>query len=144
MVCMENRNSSESIMETASRLLSLGRVLLWLLLPLMLFAVYSSFIYAPTERIMGEVQRLFYFHMGAAIAAFISFFLVFVAGCCYLWKRTLIWDKLALSGVECGVLFTTIVLITGPIWARPVWNTRLPGPGQALPSSVHQGQSLHC
>ncbi|MFH1963949.1 MAG: cytochrome c biogenesis protein [Acidobacteriota bacterium] len=123
---MENRNSSESIVLIASRMLSLGRILLWLLLPLMLLAVYSSFVYAPAERVMGEVQRLFYFHMGAAIAAFISFFLVFIAGCFYLWKRALVWDKLALSGVECGVLFTTIVLITGPIWARPVWNTWLP------------------
>lgn len=126
MVCMENRNSSESILETASRLLSLGRILLWLLLPLMLLAVYGSFVYAPAERVMGEVQRLFYFHMGAAITAFISFFLVFIAGWFYLWKRSLVWDKLALSGVECGVLFTTIVLITGPVWARPVWNTWLP------------------
>lgn len=123
---MKNRNSSESIVKIASRLLSLGRILLWLLLPLMLLAVYGSFVYAPTERVMGEVQRLFYFHMGAAIAAFVSFFLVFIAGCFYLWKRALVWDRLALSGVECGVLFTTIVLITGPIWARPVWNTWLP------------------
>jgi len=125
-VGMKNRNDTESIMKTASRMLSTGWILLWLLLPLMLIAVYCSFVYAPTERVMGEVQRLFYFHMGAAIAAFISFFLVFLSGCLYLWKKQLIWDRLSLSGVECGVLFTSIVLVTGPIWARPVWNTWLP------------------
>ncbi len=123
---MEIINEKELMARTASRLISLGRVLLWLLLPLMLTAIFSTFVYAPTERVMGEVQRLFYFHMGAAIAAFVSFFLVFVGGCLYLWKRTTLWDRLALSGVECGLLFTTIVLVTGPIWARPVWNTWLP------------------
>jgi heme exporter protein C len=125
-VSMKDRNNTESIMKTASWMLSMGWILLFLLLPLMLAAVYCSFVYAPTERVMGEVQRLFYFHMGAAIAAFISFFLVFLTGCLYLWKKQLIWDRLALSGVECGVLFTSIVLVTGPIWARPVWNTWLP------------------
>lgn len=123
---MSDRNSFESVMQTASRMLFAGRALLWLLLPLMLLAIYGTFVYAPTERVMGEVQRLFYFHMGAAIAAFVSFFLVFLAGCLFLWKGNPAWDRLGLSGVECGVLFTSVVLVTGPIWARPVWNTWLP------------------
>lgn len=126
LLLMKNRSNYESTMGSASRLLYLGRILLWLLLPLMLIAVYCTFVFAPTEKVMGEVQRLFYFHMGSAIAAFVSFSLVFISGCLYLWKRSIIWDRLALSGVECGVLFTTIVLVTGPIWARPVWNTWLP------------------
>ncbi len=113
-------------MEASRKLMAVGRIILWMLLPLMLAAIYATFVHAPTERIMGEVQRLFYFHMGSAVAAFVSFFLVFISGCLYLWKRDLVWDRLALSGVECGVLFTTIVLVTGPIWARPVWNTWLP------------------
>ena len=113
-------------MEASRKLMAVGRIILWMLLPLMLAAIYATFVHAPTERIMGEVQRLFYFHMGSAVAAFVSFFLVFFSGCLYLWKRDLVWDRLALSGVECGVLFTTIVLVTGPIWARPVWNTWLP------------------
>ena len=113
-------------MEASRKLMAVGRIILWMLLPLMLAAIYATFVHAPTERIMGEVQRLFYFHMGSAVAAFVSFFLVFISGCLYLWKRDLVWDRLALSGVECGVFFTTIVLVTGPIWARPVWNTWLP------------------
>ena len=123
---MEDRNNNASRMEASRKLMAVGRIILWMLLPLMLAAIYATFVHAPTERIMGEVQRLFYFHMGSAVAAFVSFFLVFISGCLYLWKRDLVWDRLALSGVECGVLFTTIVLVTGPIWARPVWNTWLP------------------
>ncbi len=123
---MENKSNNGSNLRAASSLHYLGRILLWLLFPLMLAAIYGTFILAPTEKVMGEVQRLFYFHMGAAIAAFASFFLVFIAGCFYLWKRSIVWDRLALSGVECGVLFTSVVLVTGPIWARPVWNTWLP------------------
>jgi len=116
----------KSNFESAGKLLAAGGKLLWIVLPLMLGAIYATFVYAPAERVMGEVQRLFYFHMGSAVAAFVSFFIVFLSGCFYLWKRKLVWDRLALAGVECGLVFTTIVLVTGPIWARPVWNTWLP------------------
>lgn len=123
---MNDANNIEQVSASARRISSLGQLLLWILLPLMLLALYGMFIHAPTERVMGEVQRLFYFHMGSAIAAFVSFFFVFAAGAAYLWKGSLIWDRIALSSVECGVLFTSIVLATGPVWARPVWNTWLP------------------
>lgn len=113
-------------MNSAGWMLAAGKILLWALFPLMILSIYGTFVYAPTERVMGEVQRLFYFHMGSAIAAFVSFFLVFAAGMFYLSKKKVFWDRLGLAGVEGGILFTTIVLATGPIWARPVWNTWLP------------------
>jgi heme exporter protein C len=96
------------------------------LLVLMLVALYAAFLYAPTESQMGEVQRIFYFHVGAAFNAFLSFFVVFVAGILYLARRKLVWDQIAVASVEVGVIFTTIVLTTGPIWAKPVWNTWFP------------------
>lgn len=101
----------------------------WLLIPLYLLvaaALYGAFLYAPTERVMGEVQRIFYFHVGVAWNAFLAFFVVFVAGIAYLIKKDVFWDQLAAASVEVGVIFTTIVLTTGPIWARPVWNTWFP------------------
>lgn len=75
---------------------------------------------------MGEVQRIFYFHVGAAMTAFLAFFVVFSAGILYLMRGNRIWDQVAVAAVEVGVLLTTIVLTTGPIWARPVWNTWFP------------------
>lgn len=96
------------------------------LYPLVLAATYGAFLYAPTERQMGEVQRIFYFHVGAAFNAFLAFFIVFVAGVAYLATRKVFWDQLAAASVEVGVVFTTIVLTTGPIWAKPVWNTWFP------------------
>ena len=101
----------------------------WLLIPLYLLvlaALYGAFLYAPTEKIMGEVQRIFYFHVAAAWNSFVAFFGVFVGGVGYLVTRKKFWDSLAAASAEVGVLFTTIVLITGPIWAKPVWNTWWP------------------
>jgi len=105
------------------------RIAKWLRVPLYLLvvvALYGTFVYAPTERVMGEVQRIFYFHVGAAFNSFAAFFVVFVAGILYLMTREIKWDQLAVASVEVGVLFTTIVLTTGPIWAKPVWNTWFP------------------
>ena len=101
----------------------------WLLPPLYLLfvlALYGAFLYAPTEKEMGEVQRIFYFHVGAAWNAFLAFFVVFLTAVIYLVRRQPLWDRLAAASAEIGVVFTTIVLTTGPIWAKPVWNTWWP------------------
>src|SRR4029434_1821662 len=66
--------------------------------------------YAPTERVQGIVQRVFYFHVPMAWTAYLAFFVVLVASIAYLWKRDMRWDALARSSVEVGVLFTTLVL----------------------------------
>ncbi len=95
---------------------------LGLLAALMIANLYLIFIWAPTDAILGEVQRIFYFHVPIAWVAFLSFFIVFVSSIMYLWKRSLHWDALAHSAAEIGVVFATLILITGIIWARPVWG----------------------
>jgi len=89
----------------------------------MLVNLYLIFQFAPTENSMGHVQRIFYFHVPSAWVAFLSFFVVFVCSVMYLIKRDRKYDIIASSSSEIGVIFATLVLITGPIWARPVWNT---------------------
>jgi heme exporter protein C len=89
----------------------------------MLLALWGIFVYVPTEQAQGIVQRIFYFHVSAALTMFLAFFVVFVASIIFLWKRLIWWDNVAASGAEIGVLFCTLVLITGPIWARPIWGT---------------------
>lgn len=89
----------------------------------MMAALYLVFIWVPTEREMGVVQRIFYFHVPLAWVSFLAFFVVFVSSILYLWKGERRWDSLAYASAEIGILFTTLVLITGPIWAKPVWGT---------------------
>lgn len=100
----------------ASKILGYGVILL------MVLSLYGVFRIAPTERIMGDVQRIFYFHVSIALQAFLAFSIVFIASIIYLLKRDLLWDRLAACAAEVGVLFTSLVLITGMLWARPVWN----------------------
>lgn len=89
---------------------------------LMFAAIYAIFIYAPIEKTMGIVQKIFYLHVPAAFLAFSAFFITFLASIVYLYKKDQKWDVIAYCSAEVGVLFCTIVLITGPIWAKPVWN----------------------
>ncbi|MFH1680964.1 MAG: cytochrome c biogenesis protein CcsA [Candidatus Eisenbacteria bacterium] len=84
--------------------------------------LYLIFIYAPVERTMGLVQKIFYFHVPTAWAAFLAFFVVFAASIGYLARRRAAYDRLAESSASVGVLFCTLVLVTGPIWAKPVWG----------------------
>lgn len=88
----------------------------------MLVNLYLIFLFAPEERSMGQVQRIFYFHVPSAWVAGLAFLVVFVASIGYLWKKDRKYDMLAYSAGEIGVIFASLVLITGPIWARPVWN----------------------
>ncbi|HXG30837.1 MAG TPA: cytochrome c biogenesis protein CcsA [Thermodesulfobacteriota bacterium] len=89
----------------------------------MIASLYAAFLYAPTEVVMGHIQRIFYFHMGTVWVATIAFIIVFVASIQYLRKESRFWDVLALSSAEVGVLFITLTIITGSIWAKPVWGT---------------------
>jgi heme exporter protein C len=88
-----------------------------------IFATIAALWWAPTEKTMGDVQRLFYFHMPSAwIALGPAFTCVFGFSIAYLAKRSLKWDRYAAAAAEIGVIFTTITLITGPLWAKPVWG----------------------
>jgi heme exporter protein C len=89
---------------------------------LVIAAAYAAFFIAPEERTMGLIQRIFYFHVSSAWAGFSAFFLCFLGNLLYVWKRDQKYDWLAVSGAEVGLAFTTVVLITGPIWAHPVWG----------------------
>jgi heme exporter protein C len=91
-------------------------------LGLLTYGLYQALVAAPTEATMGDVQRIFYYHVPSAWTAFLCFFLNFGASIYYLAKRSPKADALALSSAEVGLVFTTIVLLTGPIWARPVWG----------------------
>ena len=76
----------------------------------------------PTEGKMGVVQRIFYFHVPSAFAGFLGVALCALCSALYLWKRDRRLDLVAHASAELGVMFFTIVLLTGPIWARPVWG----------------------
>ena len=89
------------------------------LVPLCLHAIFHT---VPTEGKMGVVQRIFYFHVPSALAGFLGVGLCALFSALYLWKRDRSLDLLAHASAELGVLFLTIVLITGPLWARPVWG----------------------
>ena len=86
-------------------------------------ALYAAFVYAPTEAVQGDVQRIFYFHVSLAWLAYLAFFVVFVGSVVYLWKRSEWWDTVARCSAEIGVVLTTLVLITGSLWGRPIWGT---------------------
>jgi len=101
------------------------RLRLWLMglsFTLFIGAIYLVFIYVPTEKTMGIVQRIFYLHVPIAWIAFLAFFIVFIGSILYLWKRQSKWDIIASSSAEVGIVFTTLVLITGSIWAKPIWG----------------------
>lgn len=89
----------------------------------LIVALYMVFLYAPPEREMGEIQRLFYFHVASGWLAMVAFLVVFAGSLMFLWRGRLKYDRWAEASAGIGVLFTTIVLVTGPLWARPIWNT---------------------
>ena len=92
-----------------------------LLLAGMILALYMAFLVTPRESTMGDVQRIFYFHVPAGITALTAFALNFVASLMYLIRRNRWWDHLALTAAEVGVMFLSMLLITGPIWAKYAW-----------------------
>jgi heme exporter protein C len=89
---------------------------------LMVAALYMVFIYVPTDKNTGAVQRIFYFHVPLAWIGFLAFFVVFVCSILYLTKRNVKWDTIASASAEVGVVFTSLVLITGSVWAKAAWG----------------------
>ena len=89
---------------------------------LMLVNIYMIFMVAPTDANLGHVQRVFYFHFPMAMMSFLAFFAVFAGGVVYLFRRESRWDNLSYAAAEVGVVFITLTLLTGVIWAKPVWN----------------------
>ncbi len=86
-------------------------------------ALAVIFLYAPTERVEGDIQRMMYLHVPAAFTMYIGYGLVFFASLMYLLRREARWDELATAAAEIGTVFATIMITTGPLWAKPVWGT---------------------
>lgn len=89
----------------------------------MLAAAAMIFFYAPTDALQGAVQRIFYLHVSSAIAAYGCFAVVLVGGVLYLWKGSWAADRWARAGALVGVVFTTVTLVMGMLWAKPIWGT---------------------
>jgi heme exporter protein C len=111
---MPNDTISQRIGSQAMETLGVGLLLL--------FAGYCALFVAPEERTMGLIQRIFYFHAPAAWTGFVAFAISLVASINYLRTRAPKWDWLAVSSAEIGVPFITVMLVTGPIWGKPVWG----------------------
>lgn len=99
------------------------KVLNWLTGALFIVALYMVLFFAPREAVMGDVQRVFYFHVAAGWVGALAFLVAAVAGGLYLARSERRWDLISLASVEIGVVFTFINIVTGSIWARPIWNT---------------------
>ena len=106
-----------------SRTDRMGLILIALTTIAILTALGMVFLYAPREATMGDIQRIFYFHVASAWVGFFGFFVTFLAGIVYLARAERRWDILALSSVEIGLTFITMAVVTGSLWARPVWGT---------------------
>jgi len=89
---------------------------------LLAYALYLALVVAPTDAQQGDVYRIIYYHVPSAWTAFLLFLINFVSSIVYLIRRNPKADMLALVCAEVGVVFCTVVLVTGPIWARPVWG----------------------
>lgn len=99
------------------------RILDFVTVVLLLIATGLVFFYAPIEAIMGNVQKVFYFHVASAWVGMLSFMVAAVVGILYLAREERKWDTIGLSSVEIGLIFSIIAVVSGSIWARPIWNT---------------------
>lgn len=84
--------------------------------------IFMAFVYAPADRVQGDAQRILYVHAPMAWLAYMSAAFLFVGSVGYLWKRSATMDRLARSSAELGLLFTSLTLLTGSIWGRPIWG----------------------
>lgn len=86
-------------------------------------STYLALFFAPTEQVMGQVQRVFYFHIGTAWVGLLGFVLAAVSGIVYLVTKDMKWDRFELALVEVSAMFFFLTIVLGSIWARPAWNT---------------------
>lgn len=99
------------------------KVLYLLALAAVFIALWMVFCYAPMEMSMGMVQKVFFFHVAFAWIGMLSFLVAAAASVSFLSKRILFWDFLTESSIEIGLVFTLTAVISGSIWAKPIWNT---------------------
>src|SRR6266568_9631297 len=120
---VERRDAHAKRIEQAERFPIVSVVLLALTFIGMMISIWAIFLYAPTDAIEGDPQRIFYFHLPSAIIGMLAFGIVAVAGIVYLWKKDERWDWVARAAAELGAVFLTFALITGSIWGRTTWGT---------------------
>ncbi len=102
-----------------------GRIrLLFILISgiLVLNGIFLAMIWVPPHETMGDVQRIFYFHVASAWIAYVAFIVTFATSIIYMKTKDLMWDNWAVSSAEIGVVFTTLAILTGPMWARAIWG----------------------
>lgn len=99
------------------------KALSWVSAILFLVALGMTLFYAPREAVMGDVQRIFYFHVASGWVGALAFLVAAVSGVIYLARGKRRWDAVGLASVEIGLAFTLANLISGSVWARPIWNT---------------------
>ncbi|MCL4505103.1 MAG: cytochrome c biogenesis protein [Chloroflexi bacterium] len=104
---------------SATRALGLAAAAMIVVALVMVFAIAPR----AQDAAGGDVQRIFYFHIASAWNGFGAWIVTAVAGALYLKRRDLKYDRIAVASAEIGVLFITMVLLSGMLWARPVWNT---------------------
>jgi heme exporter protein C len=86
-------------------------------------STYLALFFAPTEQVMGQVQRVFYFHIGTAWVGLLGFVLAAATGITYLVTKDMKWDRLEVAAAEVSTMFFFLTIVLGSIWARPAWNT---------------------
>ncbi len=102
---------------TSLKLLDIAAVIL------LAAAAYLALVYAPEEAVMGQVQRVFYFHVATAWTALLGFIAAGVAGVAFLVTKDQKWDIVEIAAIEISLVFFAITIVLGSIWARPIWNT---------------------
>src|SRR5258708_27432842 len=86
-------------------------------------ATYLALFYAPEEAVMGQVQRVFYFHVSTGWVGMLGFLAAAVSGIAYLITKDQKWDIVEASAVEISLVFFLTTIVLGSIWARPIWNS---------------------
>jgi heme exporter protein C len=99
-------------------------LLFWVAIAAVIATLVRIAYFTPIEASQGAAQKIFYIHVPAAVTAlYLAFALMAVASVLYLWLRDPKLDRVAATSAEVGLAFTTVVLVTGPLWAKPVWGT---------------------
>jgi len=120
---VKSRDTAIGTTKRESRLPLISLVLGILAFTGMMISIWAIFLYAPTDAVQGDAQRIFYIHVPMAWLAMLAFGVLAVASIVYLWKKDERWDWVARATAELGAVFTTLALITGSLWGRPIWGT---------------------
>jgi len=95
----------------------------WLSVLSLAAAMAAMIFYAPLEKIQGPVQKIMYLHVASATISYVAIGVMAIAGGLFLWKGDSRWDRMGRASAELSLLLCAVVMITGPLWARPVWGT---------------------